>query len=141
MAISDFIKNNNAFLEVNFLENYSSLEVLLFHIGGDLCNKNFGLQQNYSISEVYFREFNIAQQEIVANTHQKQLRFHSQAAGETQQFLMWFFNLFPNVHRKFYCTSYKSHGGRTLVAKLPKYDVIISDSLCNFPFKEKQIFF
>ena len=61
MAISDFIKNNNAFLEVNFLENYSSLEVLLFHIGGDLCNKNFGLQQNYSISEVYFREFNIAQ--------------------------------------------------------------------------------
>ena len=35
----------------NLLKKYSICEILLFHMRGDLCSKNFGLQQKYSICE------------------------------------------------------------------------------------------
>ena len=37
----------------NLLKKYSICEVLLFHMRGDLCGKNFGLQQKYSKIEDY----------------------------------------------------------------------------------------
>ena len=34
-------------------KKYSICEILIFHMRGDLCSKNFGLLQKYSICEVY----------------------------------------------------------------------------------------